>query len=66
MHDNIAHAVRQALEARQRAQACIDTNTRDEWLRVAAMWDGLVDGYKELEMARDRMTTEVWRDRPGA
>jgi hypothetical protein len=53
MHAKIEHAIRQALEARRRAETCIDLHTQAEWFRVASMWDELASSYEKFQRVRD-------------
>jgi len=46
--------MRQAVLARERAESCLDTNTRNEWLRIAVLWDELCKNYEEFQKVRDR------------
>jgi hypothetical protein len=48
MH-SVEYAVRQALEARQKAAECIDNRSREEWLKVAGMWDELITEYQRIQ-----------------
>jgi hypothetical protein len=57
MDEKLAHAIRQAVDARRRADACTDSNTRNEWLRVAGMWDELARNYEEFQNVRDSLDT---------
>ena len=53
MPQKIEYAVRQAIEARRVADTMMDTHMRDEWLRVAALWDELVISYGEIQRLRE-------------
>jgi hypothetical protein len=48
MQYRIEFALRQALEARENADGCVDTSTRNEWLKAAALWDAIVRQYQLL------------------
>jgi hypothetical protein len=54
--ERIESARRQALDAYRRAHACIDTRTRDEWLKAAAWWEELV---RECERSMRAVETEL-------
>jgi hypothetical protein len=64
MHARIEQAIRQALEARQKAAACIDTGTQDEWLKIARKWDELASSYEEFQMVRDSSLSTLAKPRP--
>jgi hypothetical protein len=64
MHARIEHAIRQALEAREKAAACIDTGTRDGWLQVAHNWDELISTYEEFQRVRDSALGSVVKLNP--
>lgn len=53
MQAKIEHAMRQALEARQKADACMDTRVREQWLHVAAMWDQFVRACEEIKQVQE-------------
>jgi len=46
--ERIVYARRQALDAYQRANECVDNRERDEWLKAAAMWEALARQYEVL------------------
>jgi len=48
MLQRIEYARRQALNARERAAACMDNNARDEWETAARMWEELAEQYELL------------------
>jgi hypothetical protein len=61
MLQRIEYAARQALDARQRANECTDVRAREEWMKVATMWDGLVTQYQAIM----KITGEtILRDHP--
>lgn len=45
MLQRIEYARRQALDARERAAACIDNRSRSEWEKAAEMWERLAEQY---------------------
>ena len=45
MLQRIEYARRQALDARERAAACMDNRARSEWENAAQMWEDLADQY---------------------
>lgn len=56
MQREIEQAMRQALDARAQADACVDTGMREEWLHVARMWDDLIQAYEEHQQLAERLT----------
>jgi len=44
----IEYARREALTAREKAQECIDTLSRDAWEKAAQMWDQIIEQYELL------------------
>ena len=48
MENAIDHAMRHSLDARQQAEVCMESHLRDEWLRVAVMWDELATACREI------------------
>jgi hypothetical protein len=64
MHAKIEHAIRQALDARQRAAACVDAGAQDEWLKVARKWDELASSYEEFQKVRDSYLSALVEPRP--
>jgi len=46
--ERIEYARRQALDAYQRANECMDTRHRDEWLKTAALWEAIGRQYETL------------------
>jgi len=46
--ERIEYARRQALDAYERANACVDTASRDEWLKAAALWEAIGRQYELL------------------
>jgi hypothetical protein len=48
MIQKIEHARRQARDAYARAEKPLDTQMREEWLRVAAMWEALATEYQRF------------------
>jgi hypothetical protein len=46
---SIELARRQALNAYERAAECIDNHLKEEWLRVARMWEELDRAYSDLQ-----------------
>ncbi|HEY3777415.1 MAG TPA: hypothetical protein VGL35_05110 [Rhizomicrobium sp.] len=53
MQNRIQHALRQAVEAREKALLTGDNRLKTEWLKVAQMWDAVAAEYRELDAARD-------------
>jgi len=48
MLQNIEYARRKALEAREKANECVDNRTRSEWEKAARMWEQLAEQYELL------------------
>ncbi|HLY05145.1 MAG TPA: hypothetical protein VKR31_05305 [Rhizomicrobium sp.] len=46
--ERIVYARRQALDAYQRANECMDNHERDEWLKAATLWEALARQYEVL------------------
>ena len=55
MTDRIAAARQESAKAREKAQACSETRLKDEWLKVAELWDQLVSEYRQFEQFRDQI-----------
>ena len=66
MQQRIEHAIRQALEARQKADACIDTHAREQWLQVATMWEEFAGTCERLQKVRDAATGAMIPEEDGA
>ncbi|HEY3777757.1 MAG TPA: hypothetical protein VGL35_06840 [Rhizomicrobium sp.] len=52
MREKIDSADRQAAEARKKALECTDDRMKDEWAKVARMWEELANEYREVQKAR--------------
>ncbi|HEX4157134.1 MAG TPA: hypothetical protein VHY79_01550 [Rhizomicrobium sp.] len=48
MLQKIEHARREALAAYRTASESLDTRLREDWLRVAALWEQLAAEYQRL------------------
>jgi len=55
LRERIWAAALKATEAREIALWVGEPGLRDEWLRVARIWEELVCEYEELETARDQL-----------
>jgi hypothetical protein len=62
MEDRIGQAARRALEARERAQNCIDSAARAEWLKLAAFWEALAQEYSARHESQDDSWSPDFRE----
>jgi len=62
MEERIGQAARRALEARERAQNCMDSAARAEWLKLAAFWEALAKEYSALHEWQDNIWSPDFRD----
>jgi len=53
MHVKIERAIRQAMEARQKADDCDDARMRDQWLNIACTWEELAASYEVIQKIMD-------------
>lgn len=53
MQQKIDYAMRQSLDARQQAEACMDNHVREQWLTVARTWDDLVRACEEMRREQE-------------
>lgn len=58
------HAIRQALEARQRAIDALDNHVRDEWNYIARMWEELAQACEAVSKAQERALLETLPIKP--
>ena len=49
MQEQIEHATRQALTAREQAAASPDPDIKAQWMKLARMWDDLIREYREFQ-----------------
>ena len=49
MRERIARASRQAVDARERALESGDLRAKEEWLKIARMWEELAHEYVEFQ-----------------
>lgn len=49
MQNRIQEALRQAVEAREKALMAGDGRLKAEWLKVAEMWEAVASAYREHE-----------------
>lgn len=54
MREKIESASRQAAEARNRGLECADQHMKEEWAKVARMWEELANEYRQLEKEPSR------------
>lgn len=52
VRDRIESANRQAAEARKKALECADQHVKEQWMKVALMWEELARECREVEKAR--------------
>lgn len=48
MQQRIEYAIRQSLDARQRANECSDYRTQEAWLKAAGLWTEIAEQYRVL------------------
>ena len=53
MRDRMAHAIRQAMLAREKAALPTNDQTKAEWLRLADLWEELAREYRKFEKLRE-------------
>ena len=53
MQQKIEHAIRQALEARQQAELCMDNRVRGEWFKIAETWERIAREAEEIQRAQE-------------
>ncbi|MGH6888862.1 MAG: hypothetical protein ACREHF_06665 [Rhizomicrobium sp.] len=52
MQNRVQEALRQALEAREKAFLAGDSRLKVDWLKVAEMWDAIAAEYRAIEACR--------------
>lgn len=55
MTDRITAARQESARAREKAQACTETRVKDEWLKVAQLWDQLAIEYRQFEQFKEQI-----------
>ena len=55
MRDRILAATQKATEARRNALGSTDPRVKDEWLRIAGMWEELANEYDQFGTVRGQL-----------
>lgn len=57
MQNRVEEALRQAVEAREKALMAGDSRLKAEWLKVAEMWETVAAAHREIEFDRERSSS---------